>query len=64
MTIVRDARTALGLTQSALADAAGVSQSMVAAIEAGRRVPSPAVAARLAEVLGITLDDIYGKAGR
>lgn len=38
--LVREARRAAGLTQRAVADRAGIRQPNLAAIEAGRRIPS------------------------
>jgi transcriptional regulator with XRE-family HTH domain len=49
----RRARRERLLTQVAVARALGVSQSYVAQIEAGRNYPSPALASRIAELLGI-----------
>jgi transcriptional regulator with XRE-family HTH domain len=49
----RRARRERLLTQVAVARALGVSQSYVAQIEAGRNYPSPALASRISELLGI-----------
>lgn len=49
-------RRAGGLTQQALADAAGVSQPYIAHIENGRHEPSPAVLGDIAKALGVTVD--------
>ena len=47
-----------GLTQSALARASGVNRVQIADIEAGRKNGSLETARRLAEALGIGLDDL------
>ena len=47
-----------GLTQSALARASGVNRVQIADIEAGRKKGSLETARRLAEALGIGLDDL------
>ncbi|MDX2225370.1 MAG: helix-turn-helix transcriptional regulator [Rhodospirillaceae bacterium] len=48
-----------GLTQSELAKKAGVGKSMLSQIENGSKDPSLATARRLAECLGVTLDEIF-----
>jgi DNA-binding XRE family transcriptional regulator len=53
--IWRDLR---GLTQSALAQASGVNRVQIAEIEAGRKNGSLETARRLAEALGISVDDL------
>ena len=47
-----------GLTQSALARASGVNRVQIADIEAGRKKGSLKTARRLAEALGLTVDDL------
>jgi predicted transcriptional regulator len=47
-----------GLTQKALAKAAGVSQSYVADLEAGRRKGDAALVKRLAKALGLRMGDL------
>ena len=47
-----------GLTQSALARASGVNRVQIADIEAGRKNGSLETARRLAEALGIAVDDL------
>ena len=49
-----------GLTQQALADAAGLPQSTVARLESGARKGTVAQMRRLASALGITLDTLCG----
>jgi len=59
---VRERRQALGLTQAELAERAGISRSAVTAIEAARLVPSVAAALAVAEALGGTVEDLFGRA--
>ena len=47
-----------GLTQSALAHASGINRVQIAEIEAGRKNGSLETARRLAEALGVGLDDL------
>jgi tetratricopeptide (TPR) repeat protein/transcriptional regulator with XRE-family HTH domain len=51
--VLRNRRIALGLSQEALAEAAGVSARSINRWEQGRALPQPEVRRRLAEVLGI-----------
>lgn len=53
--LLRTARTRAGLTQQALAVAAGTSQSAVAAIESGRKQPTVATLDRLLTAAGTEL---------
>lgn len=48
---IRAEREAVGLTQAALARAAGVPQPNLSAYETGRRIPSPEMLGRLREAL-------------
>ena len=52
-------RKALGLRQADLAQAAGISQSLVVKIELGERKPSVKVAKRIAEVLGFDWTEFF-----
>ncbi len=56
---VRRRREERRLTQRALADAAGASRQTVVAVEAGRMVPSTALALRLARALGCAVDELF-----
>lgn len=56
---VRGRRSALGLSQAALAERVGVSRQALSAIEAGRQVPSTALALQLARALECTVDDLF-----
>ncbi|MFA7505273.1 MAG: helix-turn-helix transcriptional regulator [Burkholderiaceae bacterium] len=53
--VYRDLR---GLTQQQLADAAGVNRVQIADIEAGRKAGSIGTVRKLAEALGLTIDDL------
>ena len=52
-------RRAAGFTQQELADALGISRSLVAMIEAGQAWPSAASLPAMAEVLGCSIDELY-----
>ncbi len=47
-----------GLSQAALAEAAGVTQSMVTMMETGRRTGKAKTLKRLAEALGVAVDEL------
>lgn len=49
-----------GLSQRALAERAKLSPAMLNAIEKGTKTPSLDSARRLAEALGVSLDDLFG----
>jgi transcriptional regulator with XRE-family HTH domain len=48
------------LTQGELAERAKVSRATISLLESGSRGPQYPIAKRLAEALGVTLDDLYG----
>lgn len=50
-----------GKTMKQLANEIGVSDGMVAHIEAGRKMPSLHTAVKLAEALGCTVDELLGE---
>jgi putative transcriptional regulator len=52
-------RRARGLTQAALADAAGVSRKTINTVENRVFVPSTVLALTLAHVLGVSVHDIF-----
>jgi transcriptional regulator with XRE-family HTH domain len=52
-------RRMAGLSQSELASRAGVSRSLVAAIEAGRNTPSVAAGIALARALGVSVEELF-----
>jgi predicted nucleotidyltransferase/DNA-binding XRE family transcriptional regulator len=54
--VLRRARHRAGLTQQALAQRAGVTQSVISAYESGRREPSFATLTRLVKSAGFTLE--------
>lgn len=56
----RRARQQRGLTQAAAAKRLGVSQGFVAQIENGRSYPSPALVAKISELLGLDLEGNTG----
>lgn len=56
-------RRALGLTQRALAKQLYISASTMYGWEHGRHDPSMPDAVRLADVLGVTLDQLYRDGG-
>lgn len=51
-------RTKKGLSQKQLAEATSVTKGMIARIEIDDRVPPLLLAARIADVLGCTVDDL------
>ena len=57
---IRRARQMRGMTQSELADAAGVGANYVPRIERGEMVPSVEAAWRVARALGVSLDELCG----
>lgn len=59
---LKDARSAAGITQEALAHSAGLSLPTVQRSEAGRHEPSISTLRCLAEALGVTVSDLLGEA--
>ncbi len=59
MTRMRDLRTGLGLSQTDVATAAGLSRQLVGAVEAGRHAPSVHAALALAAVLDTTVEELF-----
>lgn len=55
---IRTAREALGESQVNLAAAAGISQGYLSQLETDEREPTLSIAARLAQALGISLDEL------
>lgn len=47
------------LTQQALADACGVTRQTIIALEAGRYAPSLELAFRLADALGVRIEEVF-----
>jgi len=56
---LRMARLALGLSQSELAENAGCSRALISMIENGYVLPRPAMAARIAEAVGLSEDALF-----
>lgn len=56
---MRERRLACGLTQAELADRAGVSRQLVAAVEAGRNTPAVDSALGLARALATTVEELF-----
>ena len=52
-----------GLTQQALAEAAGVSRQTIISLESGRYDPSLKLAFRLARVFGVAIEDLFEEQG-
>jgi transcriptional regulator with XRE-family HTH domain len=59
ITILAILRRALGIDQHSLAREAGISQSTLSLIEKGDRQPAPDVAKRIAQAIGIEVDDLF-----
>ena len=56
---ITEMRTAIGMTQSDLADRIGVTRQTVNAIEGGKYSPSLEVAFRIAQVFNKRLEDVF-----
>ena len=52
-------RRAAGFTQQELADALGISRSLVAMIETGQAWPISSILPAMAEMLGCSIDELY-----
>lgn len=52
-------RAERGLTQAALADLVGVSRKTINTVENGVFVPSTTLALKLAQALGLTVEDLF-----
>ncbi len=59
---LKSVRTTRGMSQSGLAEAAGVTRQAIYAIEAGQYMPTTAVALRLAEALECRVEDLFSLA--
>ena len=59
MNNIRRIREERGLTQKALAEAAGVSAPFLFDLENGNRNAKPETLARIAAALGCTIDELY-----
>jgi putative transcriptional regulator len=57
---IRSLRFARGeLTQQALADACGVTRQTIIALEAGRYAPSLELGFRIADALGVRIEEVF-----
>ncbi len=56
---IRDYRTARGMTQQELAEAAGVSRQSIISIEQGRYVPSLPLALGFSAIFGCSTDELF-----
>lgn len=61
MTIIKQLRKDMGMTQNQLAEKMGVERSAVAKWEAGAAQPSTAKLPALAEALGCSVADLFSK---
>ena len=61
---LRDQRQARGLTLEGLAQASGVSRSMLSQVERGEANPTFATLWSLTQALGLSLDDLVVRQGR
>ena len=60
---LKEARRRAGLTQTELGQRAGLSQSMIGALERDRRTASRAAEQAIADVLGVPLDSLLDASG-
>lgn len=58
-TIIASSRTRLGLTQQQLAEKLGVTRTTVTMWETGANTPPTKILPKLAEVLQITIDQLF-----
>lgn len=56
---IRENRERLGITQHELAEQSGVPRSTIAEIEEGIRTPGVDVAIKLADALGVRVEDLF-----
>ena len=56
---MKEARTAMGMSQEALAKAVGVSRQTINAIEKGDYNPTIRLCISICRVLGLTLNDLF-----
>lgn len=60
---LREIRKQKGMTQEALAAFSGVNRVSIAKYETGKSCPGLKTAEKLASALGVTVDELIGKAG-
>lgn len=58
---VREVRAEHGITQGTLAERVGVSRQSINYIEQGTFAPSVYLALKIADVLGTTVEELFGK---
>lgn len=56
---IKQARNKRGLTQKNLADIVGISEKWLSKIESGKQNPTVSLAIRIADALGVKVDDIF-----
>lgn len=56
---IRELRESKGMTQADLAERADVARQTILAIEKGRYDPSLSLAFRIADILGMSIDDVF-----
>lgn len=61
---VRTRREELGLSQEALAEAAGIHRTYLSDVERGARNPSLVVIERFAKALKLSLEELFGRVDR
>ena len=59
METLRELRRRKGLSQKDLASRSGIGQDSISAIESGRHQARPSTLRRLAEVLGVEVEDFF-----
>jgi transcriptional regulator with XRE-family HTH domain len=57
---LRELRRMKGMTQEALSKFSGVNRVSIAKYESGKTVPSMQTAKKLADALGVTVDELIG----
>ena len=58
---IRNVRKALGMSQAALADRVGVTQSHISELENNQNSPSAVLLQKLADVLDVPVDALFGR---
>lgn len=56
---IQEVRKAVGMSQHELASALGLHDVTISHIECGRREPRVSMFARICEVLGVSMDDLF-----
>ena len=57
--ILKEKRIEKGMTQQEVAEAVGITDMAVSYYESGQRIPKPAMAKKLGELLGFDWTEIY-----